>query len=186
MIWPCSALILIGFFIGSDGFYCCRLIVRDPFSRQITVTRLLYLQIWLCYTALFSLRKTHCGLRRYCQLPIHHLLTFLRYMPHAPDRLSLDLIFRQQDTFGFEVLLRCFSFYKVFPSAQLPESHFPFSFCWLMLLPLTFCLTSCFVELPMIKIKDHFVETSEMFYINVSSGNSLPIRVRTPALSLLA
>ena len=28
----------------------------------------------------------------------------------------------------------------------------------------------------MIKIKDHFVETSEMFYINVSSGNSLPIQ----------
>ena len=118
--WPYSALMLIGFVLVLMVLYCL-----SYYSKRILLVDKLQLSFYFIYKfgcvtlALFSLGKpTVCF--RSCQLPYpssHHVS--LLPLSHAPGGFSLGPHCQGSRT---HLALRCFSFYKVFPSTQLPRA----------------------------------------------------------------
>ena len=122
--WPYSALMLIGFLLVLMVLYCL-----SSYSKRILLVDKLQSSFYLIYRfGCVTLLCSHWEnpLCAASLLPASISIISSRFS--AAFAPCIWQVFpwtsspRQQDTFGFEVLLRCFSFYKVFPSAQLPRA----------------------------------------------------------------
>ena len=147
--WPYSALMLIGFLLVLMVLHCL-----SSYSKRILLVDKLQSPVYFiyrfgCVTLLCSrwenplcaaslLPASYPSSPHVSPLPL----------PHAPDRLSLGPHLQGSKT---HLASRCFwgAFHSIKFSPLLSfQEPLPFSFCWLMLLSLTFCLTSCFVGTP--------------------------------------
>ena len=144
--WPYSALMLIGFVLVLMVLYCL-----SYYSKRSLLVDKLQASFYFIYKsgcvtlALFSLGKPTVCCVVTASFHIHHLITFLRclYPMHLAGFPS-DLIAKAAG----HIWLRGASHSRKFSPPLSFQEPLPFSFCWLMLLSLTFGLTSGFVGMP--------------------------------------